>query len=148
MTDEEEINEVTPEQASDAWGEGDNFGERSFGEVKDSIHSFLTNIVKTKDTSKVGNLTQGELGYPVRPVRIDKELAILTEDHPAFAGLSSYFNEMAEMSLATSLSKEGFLVKQATTQRKEFTGRTTTKKDKKSGLFSRNKESTTTEVDV
>lgn len=89
---------------------------------KNNVHIFLHNIAVSDDTTKTGNLRvdkeTDELGIPAYTVRGAKEMALISEkimDNDFFKG---YFEKDAENTLSTSLSREGFLVKQATTTTK------------------------------
>jgi len=88
-------------------------------EVKHNTHTFLKEVLDTKDTSKVGFLSGDELGIPSHPVRVLKELALFSSkiiDNPF---MNEYFITDAENTLATSLSREGFLDKLAVIQVKK-----------------------------
>lgn len=112
---------------------------RAFGESKSNIHNFLTNIVKTKDTTRVANITADELGEPVLPVRTYMELALFSKE-VGMEAFASYFEGMREVVTAPTLSKDGFLIRQATIQRKEFSDTTKKTKQAKKGFFRRGKE--------
>lgn len=105
--------------------------ERKFGEGKMDIHSFLTAVVKAKDTTRLGNIKEEELGMPDLPIRTLKELEFITGRIPSMKTFNEYFTAMSEAITAPSLSKEGFLIKQATIQRKEFSDKTKPKKENK-----------------
>lgn len=90
---------------------------------KQSVFTFLNNIAISEDTRKVANLRNDkeldELGTPQHHVRGSLELVRISRhiiDNDFFV---EYFNSEAEETLATSLSREGFLVKQATTQTRQ-----------------------------
>lgn len=89
---------------------------------KSNIHTFLRDVVLTKDTTKIGNLQDdkdlNELGIPKHTVRGCKEMARISEKIMNNEFFKSYFNQESEDVLATSLSRGGFLVKQATIQTK------------------------------
>ena len=91
-------------------------------EDKHNVHVFLTKVAEAPDTTKTGNLRDdkdlNELGIPAYTVRGAKEMSLIAEmimDNDYFM---DYFKKDAENTLATSLSREGFLVKQATVQTK------------------------------
>lgn len=117
---------------------------RAFGESKSTIHSFLTNIVKAEDTTRIANIKDEELGQPILPVRTYLELATFARD-VGMTEFADYFDKMKEVVTAPSLSREGFLIRQATIQRKEFSDTTKRKKEKK-GLFSKKESSEEQEV--
>ena len=112
-------------------------------EDKQSVHTFLFNIATAKDTTKIGNLQVdkeiNELGIPEYTVRGSKELANISSgimDNDFFA---EYFRTQAEDTLATSLAREGFLVRQGTTQTKQIADITKRKKSNK-GWFKTKEE--------
>ena len=75
---------------------------------KDSIFKFFREILHIKDSSKVGNLDKRELGYLPNSVRDYQDIAA----YAAAEGLdkvSDYLKNKAEIVLATSSSKKGFL---------------------------------------
>jgi len=107
-------------------------GNTPSAEDKQSIHTFLFNVATAEDTRKVGNLRDdkdmNELGIPSHNVRGSLELrriSNLVMDNNIF---KDWFSEEAEETLATSLSRDGFLVKQATTQTKQVADVTRRKK--------------------
>lgn len=113
-------------------------------EDKQSVHTFLFNVATAGDTTKTGNLRDdkdmNELGIPAHNVRGSLELARISDlimDNEVF---SEWFKKEAEETLATSLSREGFLVKSATTTTKQISDMTRRKKVNK-GWFGK----TTTE---
>ncbi len=108
---------------------------RSFSESKETPVSFFTRVITHKDSSKIGNLSEEELGTPQLPVRTLQELGMLSKEVFNREGFADYFNKQAEIVLATSLSKHGFLLKQVGTARKEIADVTTTKERKNSGWF-------------
>ena len=87
---------------------------------KQSVYAFLNNIAVADDTRKVANLRNDkeldELGTPQHHVRGSLEMARIAEKIIENDYFKQYFEAEAEETLATSLSREGFLVKQATTQ--------------------------------
>jgi len=93
---------------------------RQLNEGKQNVHSFFTNIVKSKDTTKTGYLNQEELGMPKLPVRTYKELALFSKEVYGDTIWSDYFDKMSEIQTSTSLSKDGILLKLSVTQKKEL----------------------------
>lgn len=87
---------------------------------KQSLYNFLNNVVKTPDTTKVGNLTMDELGTSKLPVRTYQELALFCNDIAGMKQMSDFFTKMGEIQLATGLSKDGFLIRAAITTKKEL----------------------------
>ena len=109
MPDEEEPTEEEVEEAL-----------RTFSEEKANIHTFLTKVIREKDNTKIGNVTEPELGNPSHTVRMYKELEVFCKgiDMEEWA---DYFNQMAQVPLATGLSKDGFLLQLAVIQKRELT---------------------------
>lgn len=133
MEDENEIPDVeTSEQAfSDEqqdYGEhvGEQQEEQMFGSYQEprkseSIFSFFKHILGIKDSSKVGNLDKRELGNLDLSVRNCENLAKLGYilNNKSF---HDYFMQKAEITLATSMSKKGWLPELVVSQ-KRFTQR-------------------------
>ena len=93
-------------------------------EDKHNVHKFLFDVVMAKDSTKIGNLQVdkeiNELGVPEHTVRGSKSMELISNkimDNKYFEG---YFEQEAEDTLATSLSREGFLIKSAVTQTKQI----------------------------
>jgi len=91
-------------------------------EEKQNVHSFLHNIILTEGidkSQKVGNLRVDkdldELGIPEWNVRGSLEMATISDKLMDNSFFTEYFEESARQTLATSLSREGFLIKQGTT---------------------------------
>lgn len=135
MTDEEAILKIASAMKDNA----------QTAEDKQSVHTFLFNVATAEDTRKIGNLRDdkdiSELGMPSHNVRGSFELARISEsimDNDIFA---KWFKAEAEETLATSLSREGFLVRQATTQTKQVSDITQRKKINKGWFGTKTEES-------
>lgn len=113
---------------------------RDFATSKQSVHTFLNNIVEADDTTKTGNLTKEELGLPKLPVRTYKELSLFCEEIANMKYFGDYFKKMSEIQTSTSLSKEAILIKLAVTQKKELTDLTPDKKENKGWFKKKEKE--------
>lgn len=110
-------------------------------EDKHNVHSFLVNVVKERDVEnsiKIGNLRDdrelNELGNPVWTVRGCLEMALISDKLMENDFYKEYFEAEALNTLGTSLSREGFLIKQATTQTKQVADATVRRKINK-GMF-------------
>ena len=92
-------------------------------EDKQSVHAFLHNVATADKSTKVGNLRDdkdmNELGLPIHNVRGSLEMARISDKIMGNKFFKEYFQAEAEDTLATSLSRDGFLVRQATTQTKQ-----------------------------
>jgi len=53
--------------------------------------AFFTDIIKSDDTTRTGNLDEDELGKPHLPVRTYKELALFCEDVADDKSWADYF---------------------------------------------------------
>ena len=104
---------------------------RNFGEGKSNLHSFFTNVVKSTNTTKTGNLSSEELGMPQLPVRTYQELGVFCKDIANMEVFSEYFNKISEVTTSTSLSKDAILMKLAVTIKKELSDLTPEKKKNK-----------------
>lgn len=97
-------------------------GNEPTTEDRQSVPAFLFNVATADDTTKLGNLDDSkdnnELGTPKHTVRGSLRLARISEQIIDNEYFTEWFKAEAEETLATSLSKQGFLVRQATTQTK------------------------------
>lgn len=84
---------------------------------KDDLYSLFWKVVKTGDSSKVGNLDKTELGLLNISVRDCQRIGLIgkTLDHPGFA---EFFFTHGEITLATSGSKKGWLPELFVSQKK------------------------------
>jgi len=132
--DKQEVNQI--EQIAQR-GELEEFLRKAGIEEK-GIDNFFLEIVRTNNTTKVGNLTEDELGIPQLPVRTLFELANDCDSIPSMESFAIDFRQQAENILSTSLSKEGFLIKSRITTKKEFLDKP--KKKKRAGFFGSKEE--------
>jgi hypothetical protein len=106
---------------------------KNYAEKQASAQNFFLQVMRTDDTTKVGFLSDPELGMPKLPVRTYKELALFVDT--AGAGdvklWKDYFNDMSEIQTSTSLSKNAKLLSFVGTTRKEVADMTPTKKENK-----------------
>ena len=101
---------------------------RNINQGQQNVHSFFTKVIQNQDTTKIGNLTQDELGIPKVPIRTMKELQLLSEDILEDDSWGDYFKKLSEIQTSTSLSKDALLLRLSVTQKKELAD--TTPKDK------------------
>ena len=120
--------EESAEQVENMEEQGEQADSIEWAEVpqrrkQDSLYTLFQKVWKTPDSSKVANLSFSELGKPVITVRDAKYLALLaiTFKHPRFA---AFFQNTAEITLATSASKRGWFTELFVSQKK-FTTRST-----------------------
>ena len=93
----------------------------SYPQAKEAtgIIGFFKKILGLVDTSKAGNLDADELNS----VRMKQEAGLYAETM-GFKEVANYFNGEAEVVLGTSLSKDGFFITQANTQKRTFQSET------------------------
>lgn len=115
-------------------------------EDKQNVHTFLLNVVqedKIDKISKVGNLRDdkviNELGKPKWTARGSLRMALVSDKIMDNEFFTDFFNADAMITFNTSLSREGFLVKQATTSTKQVADATRRRKTS-SGIFRKNIE--------
>jgi len=108
---------------------------------KHNVHSFLTKVVTEEGverTSKLGNLRDdkelNELGIPQWSVRGCLKMARISDMIMRNDYFKDYFNAAAMEVTGTSLSREGFIIRQATTSTKQLADITKRKKINK-GMF-------------
>lgn len=133
---EETLTEEEKEAVREAIGYSSNVADG-----KHNVHTFLHNVATAKDTTKLGNLSEAELGMMENPVRAYKFLALFSDKIMKKEGLKDFFNTRSEIGTATSLSKHGFLTKLAVVTRKELADVTPKeRKENKSWFKSKDKK--------
>lgn len=112
---------------------------RQFTEGKSNNFTFFTNVVESDDTTKTGNLSQEELGFPKLPVRTYKELELFCKEIANDQGWADYFKKMSEIQTSTSLSKEALLLRLVNTIKKELADVTPKRKSNRGWFKRKNK---------
>ena len=131
---DEELTESEKQEIKDLLGYGSNLPD-----TKHNVHTFLNNVATAEDTTKLGNLEANELGNLNNPVRAFKHLGIFAERIMHKKDLAGFFYGNSEIGTSTSLSKEGFLVKQATLQKRVLADETKKRKPNKGWFKSKDK---------
>jgi len=108
---------------------------RQFAQEKENLYGFFTRVIQHPDTLKIGNVDETELGEPQMTIRGLKELELFCRDVYKNDSWANWFRQMAEIQLASSLSKKGFLLKLLVTQKKELADVTPKVKKKNKGWF-------------
>lgn len=112
---------------------------------KQNVHTFLHSVVIADDSRKIANLKDEkdftELGIPLNTVRGAFEMARISSNLMENDFFRNYFLAEAEETLSTSLSRGGFLLKQATTTTKQVADATKRTKINK-GWFKKTEERT------
>jgi len=102
---------------------------------KTNVHTFLRDVVVSPDVSRIGNLRDdkemNELGMPNYHVRGSKDMSLIAGKIMNNQFYSDYFEIEAQNTLATSLSRAGFLVRQASVQTKQVVDATKRRKTNK-----------------
>lgn len=111
---------------------------RDFLQQKSNKHTFLTRVVEEEDTTKLGNLSSEELGIPNLELRAIKELELFCREVYSDNTWANFFKGLAEIQTSTSLSKEGILIKLASTEKQEMADMTPTKKENKGWFTKKN----------
>jgi len=88
----------------------DNYEDNSPSEgTNDNLYSLFWRTIERKDSSKLGNLEKAELGMLDMSVRDCQAIAILC-DTVEYKQVAKWLRSRAEVILATSSSKRGWLV--------------------------------------
>ena len=107
---------------------------------KYNVHVFLHRVATADDTTKVGFLKHEEIGNPQYPTRSLKDFQLIAEDIIGNKYIAEHFKKQSEIVTSTSLSEEGFLVRQATTQTRQVADVTRRKKPNKGWFKKKDKD--------
>lgn len=110
-------------------------------EEKYNVHLFLHRVATAPDTTKVGFLSQEEVGIPRYSLRSLKEFGLISGSIIGNKTFEEYFTKLGEIVSSTSLSKQGFLVRQATTTTRQIADVTKEKKPNKGWFKKKDKSS-------
>lgn len=98
-------------------------------EEKQNVFTFLTNVVTSDDTTKIGYLrddeTLNELGLPKLPVRALQSMALISGTIMNNKFFQEYFMAESEIVTKTSLSRDGKLINLSVIQKREIADTTT-----------------------
>lgn len=101
---------------------------------KFNIFTLIKKVSIAKDTTKLGNLDKEELGSAFWTERGCKEMALISQSICNKQIWADYFDAEGEILTATSLSKEGFLLKLGIIQQRSIDNTTKRNVNKKSLL--------------
>lgn len=111
------------------------------GDERSNVHTFLLNVVQANESDKivkVGNLRDdkemNELGRPTWTARGDLRMTLIADEIMENEYFSNFFRKDVENTMGTSLSREGFLIRQATVTTKQVADITKRRKINK-GMF-------------
>ncbi len=143
---EEENYEEYGEEADEADEEEDYDGYANVPtqKQKDDLFSLFGKVWRAKDSSKVANLSNQELGMLPMSVRANQYLALLGKTFK-HKDLENFFQAQAEIITSTSASKKGWFTELFVSQKKftsKSSSRTTSLPEKKSkwNLYNKNKQ--------
>lgn len=133
---EEQLTETEKEQIKEVLGFG-----APIPEEKQNVHTFLNKVATADDTTKVGNLTEDELGLPSKTLRTYQEMALIAKNIIGSPEISDYYIAKGEIITATSLSKNAKLINLAVVQKRIVEDETKPTQKKNAGWFKpKNKE--------
>ncbi len=104
-------------------------------EDKQNQFTFINNVATTEDTTRVGNVSDTELGNSKYPIRSFKNLALISDKIMENDLFKEYFLAESSIVTDTSLSKDGFLDKLAVTQTRQIADVTKRKSRANRGWF-------------
>lgn len=104
-------------------------------EKKDGTLLFFRDLIKAKDSRKIANINNQELGITPISVRGYLNIANFCASQNLNPSITAYFNNRAEIVAATSMSHKGFLVNLAVTQIKREQ-KLMSQPEQKKGFFS------------
>ena len=90
-------------------------------EEKGNTFTFLTNVARASDTTKLGNLKTEEVGIPMLSARTLKELELYCREIYEDPDWADFFKKRSEILTSTSLSKDAKLIDLAVLRRTETT---------------------------
>lgn len=132
--------ELTPEERAELNKYLSSYGSPE-QDPKHNVHTFLNMIAHAKDTTKLGNLKEEELGLMQHTLRANKVAALISSEIMDNKELQEYFSNKGEILTATSLSRGGFLDRLAVVQKKEMADLTPERKENK-GWFKKKEPDT------
>lgn len=136
---------LTPEESGELARFMSGYGA-TVPDDKHNIHKFLHDVVTTKDTTKLGYLTDDEVGLPKLPQRSLKELALFCNEIADMKWYGDYFEKRAEILTSTSLSKNAKLLETAVTTTRQIADVTKKAKQLKKSWFGKKDKKETEQV--
>lgn len=114
--DQEEYQDNVIDEQREMWEEQTG-GNYPASRQPDSLFGLFKSVWRTTDSSKVGNLDKSEIGDLGISVRHAQEISNFSRylRHP---GVSKHFANLAEITLATSMSRKGWFVELFVTSKK------------------------------
>lgn len=109
-------------------------------EEKHNVHSFLHKVATSEDTTKTGNLSSEEVGFPSTNLRATKEIELMAREIMGNTFFADYFQKEAEILTSTSLSKDAKLLNLAVMQKRVIEDATKPERKPNAGWFGRRKD--------
>jgi len=135
MDEQPPISEAEKQELKDLLGVG-----APVPEEKHNVHSFLYKVATSDDTTKLGNLTEEELGLPSKNLRTYKEMALIGYKLMDNETLGDYYTSKSEIITATSLSKNAKLINLAVITKRVVEDETKERKENKGWFKSKDKD--------
>ena len=104
-------------------------------EGKHNVHSFLMDVVKAKDTTRLGFLAPEEVGTPKYSTRTLKIMGLISRDVIGSEELAKHFESESEIVTSTSLSKNAKLINLAVVSKRQVEDLTKPERKENSGWF-------------
>ena len=114
-------------------------GTAPVADEKHNVHTFISKVLVAKDTTKVGNLKEEEIGMMRNPVRSYKEMQLFANSVMHSPQLADYFGNESEITTSTSLSRQAALLKFATTSTRQIGDITKARKESSSWFKKKDK---------
>lgn len=114
-SDEEEYQDNVLDEQREAWDE--SYGPYPAAKKPESLYGLFNKVWRTHDSSKVANLKKNEIGDLGISVRDCQNIAMFAR-YLGHKGVASHFNKMAQVTLATSMSRDGWFVELFVTSKK------------------------------
>jgi len=133
---EEKFKELSPEEQAEMQADIDDYLGIPRPDEKAGVYQFFKDVLKIKDSSKVSNLNDNEKDAVLLLQKMDDYAGKLWSIKP----LGAYYGDEAQRLLSVCDSKNGFLVKQVGTQRREVKKADGEPRKKKRGWFGSKEE--------
>jgi len=132
--DEDENRPLTPEEEDQLEALGYGYPRP---QEKEGIFAFFNKVLRAKDSSKVANLSEEELMGVRRLQSLSSYCSVMQ-----MLKVTDYIKNEAEIVLATSDSKIGFLINAAITQKKQYETKQKQGGKKRRWIFGKKEEQT------
>ena len=131
-----EEEQLTPEEREEL---SKLIGTAPVPDDKHNVHTFISKVLTTKDTTKVGNLREEEIGTLKQHVRGYKEEEVWAREIMRCEPLAHILGLQSEIATSTSLSRNAALLRFATTTSRTIADLTKKQTENKGWFTSKNK---------